>query len=114
MISDKDNFQINLQTKNQTIIHTKNCLKESTRIIQVIRLMSDKNNFQINLIMKILNVIHVKFYLNESTIIIQRIYQINEINNFQINLLTENPIVYLCEISSEQDDANCSKNQYSE
>lgn len=101
MADDKNNFQINFQLKNQTIIRTKNCLKESTRIIQVIHLMSDKNNFQINLIMKILNVIHVKFYLNESTIIIQRIYQINETNNFQINLLTKNPIVYLCEILFE-------------
>ena len=95
--------------KNQKIIRVKFCLKESTIIIQVIHLMSDKNNFQINLIVKILNVIQAKFYRNKSTIIIQRIYQINEINNFQINLLTENPIVYLCEISSEQDDANCSK-----
>jgi len=49
----------------------KNCLKESTRIIQVIRLMSDTNSFQINLIVKILNVIHVKSCLNKSTEIIQ-------------------------------------------
>lgn len=100
--------------KNQKIIRVKFCLKESTGIIQVIHLMSDKNNFQINSIAKILNVIQAKFYRNKSTIIIQEIYQIGGINNFHINLLTKNPTVYLCEILSEQDDANCSKNQYSE
>lgn len=71
MISDKDNFQMDLLTKNQTIIYTKNCLEESTKIIPVIHLMSDKNNFQINLIAKILKVIQVKFYLNKLTKIIQ-------------------------------------------
>lgn len=106
---DKNNFQINLQTKNQKIICTKNCLKESTRIIQTIHLMSDKNNFQINLIAKILKIIQVKFYLNESTIIIQWIYLMSVTNNFRINLLTKNPIVYLCEILSEQDNKNRSE-----
>lgn len=71
MTDDKNNFQINLQMKNQKIIRVKFCLKESTGIIQVIHLMSDKNNFQIDLIMKIPKIIHVKFYLNKSTIIIQ-------------------------------------------
>lgn len=71
MTDDKNNFQINLQMKNQKIIRVKFCLKESTGIIQVIHLMSDKNNFQMDLIMKIPKIIHVKFYLNKSTIIIQ-------------------------------------------
>ena len=72
--------------------------------------MSDKNNFQINFQLKNKTIIHVKFYLNESTIIIQQLYLISEANNFLINLLTENQVVYLCEILSEQDDKNCSKN----
>lgn len=110
MISDKDNFQINLQMKNQKIIRTKNCLKESTKIIQVIHLMSDTNNFQINLIVKILKIIQAKFYRNKSTIIIQEIYQISETNNFWINLLTKNQVVYLYEILSEPNDRNCSTN----
>ena len=110
MADDKNNFQINFQLKNKKIIHTKNCLKDLTRIIQVIHLMSGKNNFQINLIAKILKIIQVKFYLNKSTKIIQQIYQMSETNNFKINLLTKNPIVYLCEILSEQDDLNCSAN----
>ena len=71
MTDDENNFQINLQMKNQKIIRVKFCLKESTGIIQVIHLMSDKNNFQMNLIVKILNVIHVKSCLNKSTEIIQ-------------------------------------------
>lgn len=110
MVDDKNNFQINLLTKNKKIICTKDCLKELTRIIQVIYLMSDKNNFQINLIVKILNVIQAKFYLNESTIIIQRIYQIDETNNFRINSLTKNSVVYLCKILYEQDNKNYSAN----
>lgn len=109
-MNDKNNFQINLQPKNQKIICTKNCLKKLTRIIQAIYLVNVKSNFQINLIVKILNVIHVKFYPNESTIIIQEIYQISETNNFQINLLTKNSIIYLYEILSEQDNKNCSAN----
>lgn len=110
MTDDKNNFQINLQTKNQKIICTKNCLKEFTRIIQVIYVMSGKNNFQINLIAKILKIIQVKFYLNESTIIIQWIYLMSKANNFQINLLTKNLIVYSCEILPEQDIKNRSAN----
>lgn len=113
-MDDKNNFQINLLTKNKKIICTKDCLKESTIIIQVIYLMGDKNNFQINLIVKILKIIQMKFYLNESTIIIRVIYLTSETNNFKINLLTKNSIIYLCEILSERDDKNCSKNQYSE
>lgn len=70
-MSETNNFQINLQMKNQKIIRVEFCLKESTGIIQVIYLMSDKNNFQINLIAKILKIIQAKFYLNESTEIIQ-------------------------------------------
>lgn len=111
---DKNNFQINLLTKNQKIICTKNCSKESTGIIQVIHLMSDKNNFQINLIAKILKIIQVKFYLNESTIIIQWIYLMSKANNFQINLLTKNSIIYLCEILSEHANRNRSKYLLSE
>lgn len=110
MTDDKNNFQINLQMKNQKIIRVKFCLKESTGIIQVIHLMSNKNNFQINLIVKILNVIQAKFYRNKSTIIIQEIYQISGSNNFHINLLTKNPTVYLCEILSEPDNKNHSEN----
>lgn len=70
-MDDKNNFQINLLTKNQKIIRTKNCLKDLTGIIQIIRLMSNKNNFQINSIVKILKIIQMKFHLNKSTIIIQ-------------------------------------------
>lgn len=70
-MDDKNNFQINLQTKNQKIIHTKNYLKDLTRIIQVICVMSDKNNFQINLMAKILKIIQIKFYLNRMTGIVQ-------------------------------------------
>lgn len=110
MTRDKNNFQINLLTENQKIIHTKNCLKEFTGIIQVIYLMSDTNNFQINLIAKILKIIQMKFCLNESTEIIQWNYQMSETNNFQMNLLTKNLIVYLCKILSELNDRNCSKN----
>lgn len=109
-MDDKNNFQINLLTKNQKIICTKNCLKESTRIIQVIHLMSDENKFQINLVAKIPKIIQVKFYLNESTEIIQEIYLMSETNNFQINLLAKNPVIYLCEILSKQDNKDCSKN----
>lgn len=75
-MDDKNNFQINLLTKNKKIICTKDCLKESTIIIQVIYLMSDKNNFQINLIVKILKIIQMKFCMNKSTKIIQLIYLI--------------------------------------
>lgn len=114
MTDDKNNFQINLLTKNKQIIRQKNCLKDLTGIIRVIHLMSDTNNFQINLIAKILKVIQVKFYLNELTKIIQRIYQMSETNNFRINLLTKNLIVYLCEILSEQDNKNYSKNLLNE
>ena len=109
LTSDKNNFQINFQLKIQKIIHTRNCLKKSIRIIQVIHLISDTNNFQINLMTKILKIIQVKFYLNESTIIIQWIYLISGQNNFPINLLTKNPIVYSCEILSEQDNKNRSE-----
>ena len=70
-MDDKNNFQINLQLKNQKIIRTKNCLKELPGIIQAIYLISDKNNFQINLIVKLLKIIQVKSCLNESTEIIQ-------------------------------------------
>lgn len=70
-MDDKNNFQINLQMKNQKIIRVKFSLKESTGIIQVIYLMNDKNNFQIDLIMKIPKIIQVKSCLNESTEIIQ-------------------------------------------
>ena len=52
----------------------------------------------------------MKFCLNESTEIIQEIYLMSETNNFQINLLTKNPVVYLCEILSEQDNKDCSEN----
>lgn len=114
MTGDKNNFQINLQTKNQKIICTKNCLKELAGIIQVIYLMSDKNKFQINLIAKILKTIQIKFCLNESSEIIQEIYLMNETNNFPINLLTKNLVVYLCEILSEQDNKNCSENLLAE
>lgn len=110
LVNDKNNFQINLQTKNQKIICTKNCLKELARIIQVIHMMSDKNKFQINLVVKILKIIQMKFCLNESTEIIREIYLMSEMNNFQINLLMKNPVVYLCEISSEQDGKDCSEN----
>lgn len=60
--------------------------------------------------MKILKIIQMKFCLNESTEIIQEIYLMSETNNFQINLLTKNPVVYLCEILSEQDNKDCSEN----
>lgn len=76
MTDDKNNFQMNLQMKNQKIIRVKFCLKELTGIIQVIYLMSDKNNFQINLIVKILKIIQMKFCMNKSTKIIQLIYLI--------------------------------------
>ena len=69
-MDDKNNFQINFQLKNQKIIHAKNCLKESIRIIQVTYVMSDKNSFQINSMAKILKIIQVKFCPNKSSIII--------------------------------------------
>lgn len=72
--------------------------------------MSDKNKFQINLAAKLLKIIQMKFYLNESSEIIQWIYLASETNNFQINSLAKNPIIYLCEILSKQDDMNCSEN----
>lgn len=113
-MDDKNNFQINLLTKNKKIICTKTCLKESTIIIHVIHLMSDTNNFQINLVVKLLKIIQMKFCPNESTIIIQEIYLMSKTNNFQINLLTKNPTVYLCEILSEPDNKNHSENLLSE
>lgn len=111
MTDNKNNFQINLLTKNQKIIRTKNYLKDLTGIIQIIRLMSNKNNFQINSIVKILKIIQAKFYQNESTIIIQEIYLMSKTNNFQIKLLTKNQVVYLYEILSEPNDRNCSTSQ---
>lgn len=45
LVDDKNNFRINLQTKNQKIIRVKFCLKESTGIIQVTHLMNDKKQF---------------------------------------------------------------------
>ena len=45
LVNEKNNFQINLQIKNQKIIRVKFCLKESTGIIQVTHLMNDKKQF---------------------------------------------------------------------
>ena len=52
LMSDKNNFQINLVVKILKIIHVKFYLNESTIIIQEIYLMSKINNFQINLLTK--------------------------------------------------------------
>lgn len=52
LISDTNNFQINLIVKILKVIYVKFYLNKSTIIIQEIYLMSKTNNFQINLLTK--------------------------------------------------------------
>ena len=63
LMSDKNNFQINLIVKIPNVIQAKFYQNKSTIIIQEIYLMSKTNNFQKNLLTKKSNRLFVRNFI---------------------------------------------------